>query len=50
MPEGAAVPAAGALPGGPGGAPPGIDPRRANVAGVYDYLLGAAITFLPIRT
>jgi hypothetical protein len=50
MSEGTAVPAAEALPGGPGWVPPGVGPQRANVARVYDYLLGGAITFCPVRT
>jgi hypothetical protein len=45
MPQGAAVPAAEALPGGPGWALPGVDPRRANVARVNDYLLGGRHNF-----
>jgi SAM-dependent methyltransferase len=31
----------------PGWAPPGVDARRANVARVYDYLLGGTHNFLP---
>jgi S-adenosyl methyltransferase len=30
----------------PGGAPPGVDPRRANTARVYDYWLGGSHNFL----
>ncbi len=41
------TPQAAALPGDPGGVPPGVDPRRANVARVYDYLLGGRHNFLP---
>lgn len=47
MPDEAVTPQAAALPGEPGGVPPGVDPRRANVARVYDYLLGGRHNFLP---
>ncbi len=36
----------GVMDGEPGWIPPGVDVRRANVARVYDYLLGGSHNFL----
>ena len=36
----------GVMDGEPGWVPPGVDVRRANVARVYDYLLGGRHNFL----